>query len=133
MKRTVEIEDDLQERVDDAKEDIKDLLEAYYEDNPDVLKDDGSVDYNDLDNESIDEIVDDCVPAYTSEIKGLWYFHGEDFLDAYKSEGLGNDPYENNGAGAIYAYIRQEVVAWYFDNEEDICEEVRERMREKKA
>lgn len=134
MKVTIEIEDNLKEIVDGAKEEIQNLIKEYYEEHPEALEADETVDWDDLNySGGIDEIIDGCTPIYTSTIKGLWYLYDSEFIEAYKQEGAGENPHEYYGATAIYYYIRQEVSEWYFNDDESICEEIRERMKEKNS
>jgi hypothetical protein len=120
MKRTIEIEDTLQDRVECAIEDVKAELLRYCEENkPDELPDLG----NDLDySGAIHEIVDCSVPIYTHEIKTAWYLHGSDLESAYENAGVGENPMENDGMAAIYFYIHEQVCEWYSDNAEDVFE-----------
>jgi len=113
MKRTIEIEDTLEDRVDRAISDVKECLLTYCADNdPDELPDLG----NDLDySGSIHEIVDGSVPIYTHEIKTAWFLHGSDLESAYEDAGAGENPMENDGMAAIYFYIHQRVCSWYND------------------
>lgn len=121
MKRTIEIEDSLQDRVDSAIEDVKAELLSYCEENkPDSLP----CISNDLDySGAIHEIVDGSVPIYTKEIDDTWYLHGSDLESAYEDAGCGANPKENNGMAAIYFYIDQQVREWYSDNAEEVFEE----------
>jgi len=121
MKRIVEINDTLDERVDSAIHDVKNELSTYLDLNaPDRLPDL----WNDLDyNGSIHEIVDSCVPVYHKEVEDLWYLHKNDFIEAYEDAGVGNNPMENNGTAAIYYYLQQEINSWYRDNAEEIFED----------
>lgn len=128
MKRTIEIEDSLQERVDSAIEEVKQELFEYLEENtPDSTPDLG----NDLDySGSIREIVDGSVPIYTKEIEDTWYLHRSELEQAYEDAGVGSNSYENDGRAAIYFYIDQEVREWYCNNADDIFEEWKE-LRER--
>ena len=122
MKRTVEIEDTLQERVDSAIEDTKELLLQYLKDNPGT--DELPCLYNDLDyNGGFHEIVDGSVPIYTSEIDDTWYMHASRLEEAYENAGVGENPRDTDGMAAIYYYIHQEVCEWYNDNAEDVFDE----------
>ncbi|RLC88440.1 MAG: hypothetical protein DRJ03_02865 [Chloroflexi bacterium] len=122
MKRTIEVEDTLQDRVDGAVEEVKGLLKQYLEDNPDT--DEPPCINNDLDyGGGVHEIVDSSVPIYTHEIDTTWYLHGNDLEAAYEYAGVGENPRENNGMAAIYCYIMGRVVEWYNENAEDIFDE----------
>lgn len=125
MKRTIEIEDSLSERVDSAIEDVKDCLLQYLKDNPDT--DSLPCLNNDLDySGSIHEIVDSSVPIYTSEIESTWFLHGSELEEAYENAGFGDNPRERHGMVAIYCYIMDKVQEWYSDNAQDVFEEWRE-------
>ncbi len=126
MKRTIEIEDTLQDCVDSAIEETKTLLTDYLADNPDT--DSLPCLNNDLDySGSFHEIIDGSVPVYTSEINDIFYLHGDEVERAFDNAGIG----EKNDSGwpcgwkaaAIYCYIEQEVAEWYHDNAEEIFEE----------
>lgn len=118
MKKKIEIDDTLQDRVYNAIDLVRDELENYLKENkPDECPDLG----NDLDySGAIHEIVDGCVPIYTSEIKDTWYLHENELVSAYEDAGVGDNPHENNGMSAIYFYIHQEVCNWYCKNAEEI-------------
>ena len=122
MKRNFEIDDTLQERVDNAIEETRDMLVEYIKEN----KSDKTPDlHNDLDYDGrFHEIVDGAVPIYTKEIDDTWYLHKRDLIEAYENAGVGNDPTENNGMSAIYFYIHEQVCGWYRDNADEIFEEV---------
>jgi hypothetical protein len=118
-KRTVEIEDTLQERVSEAIEEVREELLNYLTENPDT--EDTPDLGNDLDySGAIHEIVDGSVPIYTSEITDTWFLHGSELEEAYENAGFGNNPRENDGMAAIYAYIDAAVSDWYHKNAEDI-------------
>jgi hypothetical protein len=122
MKRTIEIDDTLQGRVDNAVDDLKVLLTDYLDENPDT---DETPDlYNDLDYDGrFHEIVDGSVPIYTSEIEDTWYLYANDLEEAYENAGVGNNPRENSGMAAIYFYISEKCSDWYYDNAEDVFNE----------
>lgn len=125
MKRTIEIEDTLQERVDSAIEDVKQELLNYLEKNPDT--DELPCLNNDLDySGAIHEIVDGSVPIYTKEIEDTWYMHASELKGAYEDAGVGDNPREHDGMSAIYFYIQQEVNEWYRCNAQDIFDEWKE-------
>lgn len=126
MKRTVEIEDSLSDRVDGAIEDVKAALLSYLEDNPDT---DETPDLgNDLDySGTIHEIVDGSVPIYTREIEDTWYLYASELEEAYENAGVGDNPRENNGMAAIYYYIHEKVCDWYHSNADDVFEEWKEQ------
>ena len=127
MKRTIEIEDTLQERVDGAIEDVEALLREYLQENPDAETPDLA---NDLDySGAVHEIVDTAVPTYTVEIGDIFYLHGVKVEAAFDDAGIGeksDDGWPNGWrAAAIYCYIEQQVAEWYSDNADEITESVR--------
>ncbi|MDP0495411.1 MAG: hypothetical protein Q7Q73_04305 [Verrucomicrobiota bacterium JB024] len=121
MKRTIEIDDTLQERIDTAIEEVEERLRDYLNDNLDIsaLPDL----YGDLDYRGgVHDIIDGAVPVYTAEIKGLWFLYQAELEEAYKQAGYGDNPLENNGMSALYCYIEQQVADWYNREAEDIFE-----------
>ena len=124
MKRTIELEDTLQQRVDSAIEDVKaELLRHCDENEPDALPDLG----NDLNySGAIDEIIDGSVPISTHEIKTVMFLHGDDVEDAFDNAGIGEKTDEGWPSGwhaaAIYCYIEQQVGEWYSTEAEDVFE-----------
>lgn len=120
MKRQIEIDDTLQERVESAIENVKQELLNYLEENtpgklPDLV--------NDLDHSgAIHEIVDGSVPIYTKEIEDTWYLYASELEEAYENAGCGENPRESNGAAAIYFYIQEKVGEWYQNEAKDIFE-----------
>jgi len=122
MKRTVEIDDTLQERVDGATGEVADYLREWLDENPGT--DELPCLHNDLDyGGAIHEIVDGSVPIYTQEIEDTWYLHAVELEDAYENAGVGDNPRENNGMAAIYFYIEQEISEWWEANAQDIFDE----------
>lgn len=126
MKRTIEINDTLEENVETACEEVKTELENYLDEN----KPSSCPDLNDLDySGAIHEIVDSSVPIYTKEIEDTWYLYSNELERAYNDAGIGNNPRENDGMSAIYFYIQQEVNNWFHDNAESIYDEFVESGR----
>lgn len=121
MKRTIEIDDTLNDRAETAIEEVKAELLSYLNENkPDSLP----CLNNDLDySGTIHEIVDSSVPIYTKEIEDTWYLHGSTLEEAYENAGVGDDPRENNGMAAIYFYLMEQVQEWYSENAEEVFEE----------
>lgn len=128
-KTTITIDDTLDERVDSAIEDVRNLLFEYLDSNTP----DSAPDYNDLDySGSIHEIIDGSVPIYTKEIEDAWYLHGREIETAYENAGVGDNPRENDGMAGIYFYIAEKVYEWYDNNAEDLFEEWQEKHRAEK-
>jgi hypothetical protein len=126
MKRTIEINDTLQERVDSACEDVKQELLNYLKENPDTeslpcLS-------NDLDySGAIHEIIDGSVPIYTHEINTAFFLYGSEIEQAFDDAGIGEKEDEGWPMGwkpaAIYCYIEQQVHEWWNNNAKDIFNE----------
>lgn len=129
-KRTVEIDDTLDEIVESAIDDVKQELLSYLEQNPDT---DETPDLgNDLDySGAIHEIVDSAVPVYTSEINDLFYLYGNRFEQAFDDAGIGDKSDPNWPSGwkpaAIYCYIDEQVREWYQNNADDVFSEWKEK------
>lgn len=123
-KITVEINDTLQDRVDEAINEVQDLLKSYArreepEDLPCL--------HNDLDySGDVHAIIDSAVPIYTAEIEATWYLHGRELEEAYETVGIGTNPRENDGKTAIYCYIEQKVAEWYADKAQQVFDEALE-------
>jgi hypothetical protein len=130
-KRTIEIEDTLQECVDGAIEAVKDELLSHLEQNPDTesLPDWGDLDYSG----ALHEIIDGAVPIYTSEIKDIFYLHGDDVEQAFDDAGIGEK--DDKGwpmgwhAAAIYCYIERQAYDWYAANAAEVFEEWQEKQQ----
>jgi len=135
MRKTIEIEDSLEEIVSGAIDGVKDELESYLDQNPDT--DELPDISNDLDySGSIHEIVDGAVPIYTNTIKDLWYLYGDEFERAFDSAGIGEKTDEGYPCGwkaaAIYCYIDQEVHKWYNEQAQEIFDDWQEAKKRKK-
>lgn len=121
MKRTIDIEDTLPDRLETVIGEVKEELLRYLEESePDTLPDlHGDLDYSG----GFHEIVDSSVPIYTSEIKDTWYLHGGELEEAYENAGVGTTPRENDGMAAIYFYLSEKASEWYQENARGIFEE----------
>lgn len=107
--RTIEIEDNLDEIIESARDDVKQLIKDYIEENHE------KPDYSDLDySGGMHEIFDTAVPIYTSEINDLFYLYGNDFEEAFDNAGIGDKDDDHWPMGwrpaAIYCYIEQEIL-----------------------
>lgn len=104
-KRIVEMEDDLQERIDNMKTDIVDDFIQYLHDNPGLDETEFSV-YEDTINDSfLHEMAEAATPIYYSNIDSLYYFYGDEFEEAYKNAGIGDGSEENHKSAAIWCYM----------------------------
>lgn len=120
-KRTVEIEDVLDERVQQVVDGVKDLLREYHKDNPsssDSLPDLGDLDFSG----EVHETIDGAVPIYNSTIRDTWYLYGDELEQAYEDAGVGDNPRENNGMAAIYYLLQERLYEWYSKEAEDFWE-----------
>jgi len=120
MKRTIEIDDDLQERIDDACEELKiEVIEYLKKSGPFTDEDELYQEFSDR----ITELADSYVPIYYYELRNLWYLHSDLLTEAYESVGIGSDPFEKDGAVAIYCHIDQEVRWWLAENADQLIAE----------
>jgi hypothetical protein len=127
-KRTVEIDDTLEDHVQNAIDEVKRELIEFLKANPD--REDTPDIGNDLDySGSIHEIVDGSVPIYTKEIDDTFYLYGSEIEEAFDDAGIGSkdDSAWPSGwkAAAIYCYIEQKVHEWYRNNADDVVAEYR--------
>ena len=129
MKKTIAIDDNIQEIIDDVIDEVKTALFEYLDDNPDI--DETPCISNDLDYSGrIHEIIDGAVPIYTSDINDIFYLYGDEMEAAFDNAGMGNkdDKWPCGWkAAAIYCYIQQEVFEWYQNNADDIFKEWKEQ------
>ena len=127
MKRTIEIEDSLDERCENAIEAVKQELETYLDENPET--DELPCLNNDLDySGAIHEIIDGAVPIYTHEIEATWFLYARELQSAYEDSGIGDNSRENDGMTAIYCYIQDKVNEWYNKNAEKIFDAWKEKQ-----
>ena len=120
MKKKIEVEDILEERVEMAIEGVTDMLREYCEDNK---PSDIPALHEDLDYSGhVHELIDGCVPVYNKELDDTWYLHKNVLIEAYENAGIGEDPSEKNGAVAIYCYLQERVSQWYHENAQELFE-----------
>ena len=105
-KRTVEIEDNLEETVKDLKEEILDNFKEYFKENTDI----GDFDtyYQAQGGDFVHEASDSNTPIYYSEIDGLYYLYGDEFDEAYNNAGIGDGNEKNHRQVAIYCYLSEQ-------------------------
>ena len=104
MKKTIEIDDTLQERVDYCKDELKEQFADYFTDNP------GMVDFDDFYQEdSVHEIADSNTPIYNHEINTLYYLYGNDLDDSYNNAGCYSEPPDNYKQVCIYFYLEEQI------------------------
>ena len=126
---TVEIKNDLNELVEDTRDEIKRAI-AW-------LVSEGEIDES-MDNDSImevleydgtkHEIIDGAVPVYTHELEALMFVHKWTLMEAFHDAGIGTvdevlknpDSFVLGIEGvAVYCYIEQEVNAWIDEDLDD--------------
>ena len=123
-KITVELDDDLEERLENAIEEAKDALIWYLDNNHDMPHS-----LSDFCNDH--EIAGSATPCYTRDIETAWFLHANELEEAYENSGLGNNPREGDGTTAIYAYISQGLGEWFYNEAEGIYEDWKEsRIKE---
>ena len=125
MKLKIEIEDNLNELVLGAIQEVKEWF-SYEIENKNIEKDqpftggfetvDSLIDAINY-NGSLNEIVDNTVPIYTHELKGLFFINEDALIEAFENMGWGKrSDFESGPLGfegvAIYCYIEQEVNNW---------------------
>ena len=103
MKRKIEIEDNLEDKVDGIKQEILYDFISWLEDNTDCEDFDDY--YQEQGCDYVHECVDGWVPIYYSDIDGLYYLYGSEFEDAYKDAGIGDGSEDNHKQVAIFMYL----------------------------
>ena len=126
MKRTIEIDDNLSELVEDCKTELLDAFREYIEEDPDTENLDN---VNEL-SDRIYEIVDSSTPIYYSDIDGLYYLYGSEFDEAYENAGCGDKSEDNYRQAAIYFYLSEktfefmnDLQTWFEDKISELDEE----------
>ena len=132
MKRTIEINDTLQDTVDQCIEDTKELLLEWLQNNPESDISEPTETpclHNDLDYDGrFHEIIDGNTPIYYSEIDTIFYLHGHLCEDAFENA-FGPEAKTEDGwpcgwkAAAIYQYLSDKTSEWYNENADSITEE----------
>jgi hypothetical protein len=116
MKRIIEIEDNLEETINDAKEELLDDFKAYFNDNQDI--DDFDTYYQAQGCDMAHEIADSNTPIYYSEIDSLYYLYGNEFDEAYSNAGIGDGTEDNHRQVTIYCYISEKLFDYMRELEE---------------
>jgi len=116
MKRTVEIEDSMQELIDSCKEEILDCLKDELRDHLEIP------DLDDLFNQSgrVHEIVDSNTPIYNKEIDDLYYLYGNELEDAYNNAGIYDSPPDNYRQVCIYLYLEKQCWDYIRELEDEL-------------
>ena len=105
--RTIEIDDDLDERVKCCNQELLDNFIEYFLENPDMIDFDEY--YQAQGCDMCHEFADSNTPIHYSDIDGLWYLYSSEFEEAY-SDVFGNEMHESQDYKhvAIYCYISNE-------------------------
>jgi len=123
MKLKIEIEDNLNELVLGAIQEVKEWF-SYEIENKNIEK----VDYTSTDelidainyNGDLHQIIDGSVPVYTHELDTLYYLHKHKLNEAFENMGIGErSEYENAPSGfegvAIFSYIEEQVIMYLYN------------------
>lgn len=105
MKRNVEIDDTLNERVADAVSEVREDFVNYLSENVGMVEFDEY--YQAQGAEKANEAADSNTPIYFSEIDGLYYLYGNELEEAYKNAGIGNGKEDNYRQVTLYCYISE--------------------------
>ena len=71
-------------------------------------------------NGDLDQIIDNCVPIYTHDLKGLFFINENALIEAFENMGIGErSDFENFEGISIYYYIEEHVNNWLSDSFED--------------
>jgi hypothetical protein len=133
MKKTIEIDDTLEETVNQTIQEVKDFFFEWCDENEPSTTPCIS---NDLDYSGrIHEIIDGSVPIYYHEIDTMYYLHGHRLDQAYDLDRrLDQDKTEDNWKQvAIFSYLDQAVREAYDDQADEWFEEWEEKTAKNKA
>lgn len=125
MKRTVEIDDNLDEMVEGLQEEVRQDFVDYLEQNPDL--EDFDTYYQHQGCDFVHEASDSATPIYYSDIDGLYYLYGSEFDEAYSNAGIGDGSEDNHRQVTIYCYLSEKA----FDEQRRVNELWDEREAEK--
>jgi len=111
MKRTIEIEDNLDDYVVNAVDEVKTEALEYIRENVEAedIEELDIEDIRDAIEDRIWEICDSNVPVYYYQIDACWFLNKNLLQDAYENMGMGDNPLDHDGMTAIFCYINQEV------------------------
>lgn len=121
MNRTIEIEDDLQERVDGCCKEAMERCMDYLKENLDTYDED-EVYQNGL-ADDMHEIADSWVPIYTKEIDDLFYLYSSELEEAYENTGCYDQPPGNYKQVCIYFYLSEQLQEYWQDEITPLIEE----------
>ena len=120
---TIKLNNSLDDLVLSAIDDIKEFYNYSIEKKSIVKSNDESLDeileyirYNG----DLDSIIDNTVPIYTHELKGLFFINESALIEAFENIGLGDrSEFENGPLGfegvAIYCYIEEQITLFLYN------------------
>ena len=125
MKRTIEIEDTLQENIDSCKEQLLERLAEYVESNTDITDFD---EFQDNASDIIHEIVDSTTPIYYHEINGTYFLYGSQLDEAFDNAGISTrDECDNYEQTAIYCLLSEKTFEFLNELEDGLTEIIEKR------
>ncbi len=113
MKKTLEIDDTLDERVETAKEELADTVRSELKDGKSLEKIDEDI------CDTISEIADSNTPVYYGEINDIFYLNGSEVEEAFDDAGIGEKNEKDFPCGwkaaAICFYIEAKLNEYWQD------------------
>lgn len=109
MKRNVEMNDTLDERIADVKEEVKEKFEEIVKENPDFSSEDI---YQEI-VDSITGICDSNTPIHNKEIDDLYYLYGNELEEAYDNAGCYTEHPNNYRQVCIYFYLEEQAHEYF--------------------
>lgn len=123
--RTVVINDSLAEYVKSVEELVRDRVVEYIEDEQQCPKYFGDLD--DGGTWVFNEKLGSMTPAFTKEIKGLWYLHSDELMSVNYREHTAVSL--DNGLSVIYNYLCYKAYMWFKSYAVDYFDEYCEQRR----
>lgn len=109
MKRNVEMDDTLDERIADVKQEVKERFDEIVKENPDYNSEDI---YQEI-VDGISEIVDSNTPIYNKEIDDLYYLYGNELEETYENAGCYHEQPNNYRQVCIYFYLEEQAHEYF--------------------
>jgi hypothetical protein len=137
VKRTIIIEDNLDDLVKNCQDEVYEDFKEYLIDNLDIDEFDDYYQHRGCDEAFA--IADRNVPTSNSEINDLYYLYGDAFDESYENQGLGEIPkQENHRQVTMFYYLEEKTFERMNEIEKNECkdflirrEELEEEMKEK--
>jgi predicted house-cleaning noncanonical NTP pyrophosphatase (MazG superfamily) len=113
MKRTIEIEDNLDELVGEVKEELKDAyIEVILEDIEAIESLNWDRDFYNASKpcfaDLVNEFADSSTPIYYYNLDSLWYLYDSEFEEAIDNAGIGEIDPKNRKSVGICLYLEQQ-------------------------